>query len=158
MITTRFASAAEYLDSIIRSRFVLRILVKDSEFENVFSVKTEGERKSRNDIFIDKIKCDVFMENVKAVHEILSSVRNCLRIFDKDENNVGDVIQLINIFHSALSGLPLCEFFTSNRKAEVLQKFYNLRDGIDGKPTKIKACLILKSITPSTVWIHVGIN
>ena len=131
MSNVRFASAEKLLGDFISLHSILRELVGEENFDELYSLKNESERVERQEVFIDPILNDELLHRVIQAQSILCCCRSYLRTFDKETALSSEVYEETRILEKMLSELPLRNFPEprEENKNYLLRVFNNRKEG-----------------------------
>ena len=145
---TRFASHKSVLEAFLRTRHILNDVVGTPEFSQHFLDARNVSDRGRRARYRDNIESGSFFREVREVHNILRLCRRYLRKFDPDEGRIYNFVRETIALQQELEALPLTDFLTLSRRAEVVSVFMrrmngtNLMAGGKSQLSRIKVTLL----------------
>ena len=140
----RFASAEKLLLEFRSLLPVLRVLVEDPKFDQLFSCNSESDKRERFEDLIFPVSDRFLEKKSEQAHAILHACRMYLRIFDGEAALVSEVFHATVILEAILTRLPLDNFpepKTQNRD-HLLAVFNNRKQGGVSGMRKVKITLL----------------
>ena len=118
------------LEAYLRTRGVLLDIVFSEEFSTIlWDCRSQTERDRRTNGYVKIIESGEFFHSVKELHNVFRIMRTYLRKFDGDDARIYHVVRETNALENHLKNIPVTDFMTAERKAEIMAVFESRKTG-----------------------------